>query len=93
MRTTTVNCKVDIWDTAIVARDYGDRIVLTAPYTRWADNSGTLATRKVRVTGSAVPVLRAALAGGASEITCTVAWSELAEVREIIENKYGWHAM
>ena len=49
MKTTYINCKCEIYDTEYTIRDYGSYIVVTAPYIRWCNNSGSLDFIKTRI--------------------------------------------
>ena len=46
LHTLTIDVRVDIWDTEYTARIYRDKIVVTSPYTRWVNNSGSLDSTK-----------------------------------------------
>lgn len=50
MKTTTISCKTGIYDTEYTIRDYGKKIVVTAPIIKWVDNSGSLDFFKTTVT-------------------------------------------
>ena len=49
MRTTQLDCKCGIYETEYTVRDYGCKIVVTAPYIKWEGNSGCLAFEKKTV--------------------------------------------
>jgi hypothetical protein len=49
VKTSSLSIKWDIWETEYTVRDYGTHIIVTAPWTRWDGNTGTLDTHKVRV--------------------------------------------
>jgi hypothetical protein len=50
MKTTTINCTTGIYDTYYTIRDYGSKIIITAPYVHWTGNSGTLDFGKTKIT-------------------------------------------
>ncbi len=50
MKTSTISANVGIYDTEYTIRDYGSKIVVTAPIIRWIDNSGSLDFWKKTVT-------------------------------------------
>lgn len=50
MKTTKIEVKCGIYNTAYVIRDYGNHIVVSAPYVRWINNSGSLDFRKTKIT-------------------------------------------
>jgi hypothetical protein len=49
MKTYTIDVQVGIYNADYVIRDYGTHIIVTAPYIKWCNNSGSLSTRKVRI--------------------------------------------
>ena len=49
MRTTQLDCKCGIYATEYTVRDYGRKIVVTAPYIKWEGNSGCLDFGKKKV--------------------------------------------
>jgi len=49
MKKSVIEAKVGIYDSEYVIKDYGEYIIVLAPYVRWRDNTGSLAHRKVRV--------------------------------------------
>jgi hypothetical protein len=46
LHTLRLDVKVNIWDTEYVARIYRDKIIVSCPYTKWVNNSGSLASVK-----------------------------------------------
>lgn len=48
MKTTRIDVKMGIYDTAYVIRDYGTHIVTTEPFVRWHNNTGSLDYQKIR---------------------------------------------
>jgi hypothetical protein len=50
MHATIIYCKTGIYDTQYTIRDYGAKIVVTEPYVRWENNSGSLDFRKTTIT-------------------------------------------
>ncbi len=75
MQTITKDCKVGIYDNCeYVARIYTDRIVVTSPFVRWIDNTGSYWDRKDRITDpSVLAIVRDALA----EDTEDIAWGAI----------------
>jgi hypothetical protein len=52
MIATTIDCTVGIYNTQATVRVYADKTIVTAPYVKWASNTGTLSFRKVRFAGA-----------------------------------------
>jgi hypothetical protein len=44
-----IDVKTGIYDTEYTVRDYGTHIVVTAPYVRWSNNSGSLDFKKYKI--------------------------------------------
>lgn len=40
------DCKVGIYNAEYIARVYSDKIIVTTPYVKWVDNSGSYAEKK-----------------------------------------------
>ena len=52
--TLEIDCKVGIYEAEYVSRIYADKIVVTIPYVKWVNNSGSYAERKVSIRDQAV---------------------------------------
>jgi hypothetical protein len=52
MNVSTIECTVGIYNTQATVRVYANKTVVTAPYVKWTNNTGTLAFRKVRFAGA-----------------------------------------
>jgi hypothetical protein len=51
MKSESFECTVGIYNTQATVRVYADKTIVTAPYVKWVNNTGTLAFRKVRFDG------------------------------------------
>jgi hypothetical protein len=57
---TSIYCTCGIYDTVYTVRDYGSKIVITAPYVRWVNNNGSLDFAKTTVSDiSGIALVRA----------------------------------
>ena len=71
--TLTKSAQVGIYENrAYIARVYGDKIIVTAPYVRWEGGSGNYAERKVSVRD---PVAVAAITREIADNATDTAWS------------------
>ena len=50
MKTTHIDCKCGIYDTQTTIRDYGHKIIVTEPFIKWINDSGSLDFHKIRLT-------------------------------------------
>ncbi len=65
------DCKVGIFNAEYVARVYSDKIIVTTPYVKWVDNSGSYAEKKESIRDQAlVDEVRREIEDGAE----TTAW-------------------
>ena len=62
MKTSTINVQCGIYDTEYTIRDYGKKIVVTLPYIRWDNNSGSLDFTKSTISDDAGMFLIRAMA-------------------------------
>jgi len=66
---STIDITVGIYDTEYVFIDHGDYMTVTEPFVKWVNNSGSLATRKHKVTNEKeLSVLRALIDADAYQI-------------------------
>jgi hypothetical protein len=85
MKTTTIDATCGIYDTEYTLRDYGKKLVVTAPRIKWENNSGCLDFKKTTITNpDTMTVVRAMFAHDELVTDDDVC------LGDILEGNYGW---